>query len=124
MSCDISASRKVVGFLGHNATKGCNKCYKNFAIRYGEEHDFSGIDRENWVLRTEHGHRDDVKKILEQVTKTGMEREESRVGARYSVLLGLDYFDPIDFTTIDVMHNLYLGTAKLLFDRKGLDKEG
>ena len=116
VSCDIPASRKVVGFLGHNAVKRCNKCYKEFIVRVGEECDFSGVERENWLLRTEKSHRDDVKKVLEQVTKTGIEREESNVGARYSVLLSLDYFDPIDFTAIDVMHNLYLGTAKHLFE--------
>ena len=26
--CDMPASRKVCGFLGHNATFGCNKCFK------------------------------------------------------------------------------------------------
>ena len=26
----IPASRKVCGFLGHNARLGCNKCYKEF----------------------------------------------------------------------------------------------
>ena len=30
--------------------------------------------------------------------------------------LGLNYFDPIDFTAIDVMHNLYLGSAKRMLE--------
>ncbi len=29
-ACDIPASRKVCGFLGHRATAGCNKCYTAF----------------------------------------------------------------------------------------------
>lgn len=31
--CDIPASRKVCGFLGHNAKLGCNKCLKVFTLR-------------------------------------------------------------------------------------------
>lgn len=27
VACDMPASRKVCGFLGHNALLGCNKCY-------------------------------------------------------------------------------------------------
>lgn len=30
VACDIPASRKVCGFLGHRAKLGCNKCYKAF----------------------------------------------------------------------------------------------
>ena len=30
VACDIPASRKVCGFLSHNAAKGCNKCLKEF----------------------------------------------------------------------------------------------
>ena len=40
---------------------------------------------------------------------------ESKYGLRFSVLLCLPYFDPIRFTAIDTMHNLYLGTGKHAF---------
>lgn len=40
---------------------------------------------------------------------------ESKYGLRYSVLLHLPYFDPVRFTVIDPMHNLYLGTGKHAF---------
>lgn len=30
VGCDIPASRKLCGFLGHSATKGCNKCTNTF----------------------------------------------------------------------------------------------
>ena len=46
-------------------------------------------------------------RLLDQVTKTEKEKEKSKTGYHYSVLLGLDYFD-LNFTVIDVMHNLYL----------------
>lgn len=37
VSCDIPASRKVCGFLGHFAKLGCNKCLKEF-----KQHDMIG----------------------------------------------------------------------------------
>lgn len=40
---------------------------------------------------------------------------ESKYGIRYSILLALPYFDPLRFTVIDPMHNLYLGTGKHVF---------
>ncbi len=40
---------------------------------------------------------------------------ESKYGVRYSILLALPYFDPIKFTVIDPMHNLFLGTGKHVF---------
>ena len=30
IACDIPASRKVSGFLGHHASLACNKCLKHF----------------------------------------------------------------------------------------------
>lgn len=37
VGCDIPASRKLCGFLGHAATKGCNKCMKSFEGGVGEK---------------------------------------------------------------------------------------
>ena len=39
-------------------------------------------------------------------------KKESMLGCRYSVLLELPYFQPIEMLLIDPMHNFYLGTAK------------
>lgn len=36
-------------------------------------------------------------------------------GLCFSVVLALPYFDPVTFTVIDPMHNLYLGTGKKMF---------
>lgn len=64
IACDIPAGRKVCGFLGHNASLGCNKCLKKFSIRFGERTDHSGFERDSWSLRSVEHHHDDVKKIL------------------------------------------------------------
>lgn len=37
---------------------------------------------------------------------------ESSTGIKYSILTELPYFNPIQFTIVDPMHNLFLGTAK------------
>ena len=37
VGCDIPASRKLCGFLGHSATAGCNKCKKKFPGGVGEK---------------------------------------------------------------------------------------
>ena len=127
VACDIPASRKVCGFLSHNASLGCNKCLKKFDVQFAERTNYSGFDREIWCLRSMEQHRQDVNKVLEQVTKTGIELAESQYGVRYSVLLALPYFDPVKFTVIDCMHNLFLGTPKHLLriwiDRNLLTKD-
>lgn len=37
VGCDVPASRKLCGFLGHSATMGCNKCKKEFPGMVGEK---------------------------------------------------------------------------------------
>lgn len=111
VGCDIPASRKLCGFLGHAATKGCNKCMKSFEGGVGEKN-YWGFDVSSWELRNLRSHCEAVKNIVRCKTKTNRERLEKEYGVRYSVLLELDYFDPIRMTVIDPMHNLFLGTAK------------
>ena len=101
----------MCGFLGHNASLGCNKCYKKFNVQFGEPTDYSGFDRENWTPRSVEKHRQDVSKLANEVTRTKIEAAQSKYGVRYSVLLELSYFNPIQYTVIDVMHNMYLGTV-------------
>ena len=44
-----------------------------------------------------------------------MRKKESEFGVRYSVLLSLPYFDPVRYTVVDIMHNIFLGTGKHVF---------
>ena len=37
VACDLPASRKVCGFLGHSANLGCPKCYKVFPGTFGKK---------------------------------------------------------------------------------------
>lgn len=113
VACDIPASRKVCGFLGHSATLGCSKCLKKFPGPVGQK-DYSGFNRSQWKSRTLEDHRNCINHIRKCTTKKARNELESKYGCRYSELLQLPYFDPIRMTIIDPMHNLYLGTTKCI----------
>ena len=104
VTCDIPAARKVCGFLSHNAAFGCNKCLKEFNVTFGEKTDFLGFDSEDWTPRSLQQHTSAIKEVLKQTTKTAQNSAESQYGVRYSVLLELPYFDPIECIAIDIMH--------------------
>lgn len=111
VGCDIPASRKLCGFLGHSATAGCNKCKKKFPGSVGEKN-FSGFNRVEWISRDNDSHRQECNIIRSSTSKGERETYERDFGTRYSTLLELEYFDPVRMTAIDPMHNLFLGTAK------------
>jgi len=121
VACDIPASRKVCGFISHNAALGCNKCLKKFDVQFGEQTDYSGFDIENWTPRFVEQHCHHVTEILKENTKSKIEAAESKYGLRYSVLLDLPYFNPVQSTIIDVMHNMFLGIANI-YSKYGLIK--
>ena len=113
-ACDLPASRKVAGFVGHNALRGCSKCLKVFETpSFGERTFYGGYDRENWQPRT---HEDHARAVQSHKTaKTAAEgyRIEREYGVKHSVLssLRLPYYNAIRHTIIDPMHNLFTGTA-------------
>ena len=58
VGCDIPAARKVCGFVGHQALKGCSKCLLSFpTATFGEKGDYSNFDHTSWEPRTNHLHR-------------------------------------------------------------------
>lgn len=74
--------------------------------------DYSGFDRDSWILRTGTRHRQDALKLQSFTTKAEQVRLESALGCRYSELVKLPYFDAPKMLVVDPMHNLFLGTAK------------
>ena len=126
LSSDIPATRKAAGFVGHNATKACSRCLKNFP-KVGDHVYFCGFDRETWDLRSHDIHCYQARKTLTAHTKAARKAIEKESGARYSILYELPYYDAIRFANIDSMHNLFLGTAKHIMtlwkDREILTKE-
>ena len=112
VACDLSAARKSCGFFSYSANLGCSRCFQQFSRGFGTRNNYANFNRESWIMRTNACHRSDVLKLLECTSKTAQLKEESRLGCRYSVLLDLPYFCPIEMLPIDPMHNLFLGTAK------------
>lgn len=88
VECDITACRKVLGFLGHHAYLACNKCLKRFPVTFGCPSDYSVFDK-NWVVRTNAAHRQQCKEILEQTTKSATRKLETTYGLQFSVLVSL-----------------------------------
>ena len=111
--CDIPAARKVCGFVGHRATKGCSKCLVSFPTEsFGEKADYSNFNRSLWDPRTNYSHRASAFQYRDCNTHAKQRTTEREFGVRYTVLLELPYFDAARMCTIDPMHNLLLGTAK------------
>ena len=49
VSCDLPATRKVCGFMGHKAAMGCSKCKKKFvSVSFGDKLEYSGYNHESW----------------------------------------------------------------------------
>ncbi|KAL2086233.1 hypothetical protein ACEWY4_017292 [Coilia grayii] len=111
ISSDIPAARKVAGFLGHFATKGCSKCTKSFPRTEENKADFSGFE-DDWPLRNNTEHCQFAKRAKMAKNKAERARIESMYGARYSCLHDLPYLDVVRMHIIDPMHNLLEGTAK------------
>lgn len=69
----------------------------------GKKHDFLGFNRDKWTLRESRKHRSDARDIVKEVTKTGINIFESKYGVRHSVLLTLEYFDPVAFNNLYIL---------------------
>ena len=115
VACDIPASRKVNGFLGHHTCLACNKCLEEFSVSFGTPTN-CGLKRSEWFwgllqIITNAW----CKEIVKETTEAAVKRLESNYGIYYSVLLSSSYFDPVRCTAIDPMHNLFLGTGKHTF---------
>lgn len=107
---DIPASRKLGGFLGHAAKKGCSRCLKEFPTEnFEDKRDYSGFDRNNWPKRTVEEHR---RVGMSSNTLARRHSLEQEFGVRFTELLRLPYFDTVRFIVIDLMHNMFLGTPK------------
>ena len=125
VTCDLPATRKVCGFLGHSAKLGCSQCLLDFGG--GQSKNVGkGFNKTCWPPRTQHKHRQDVAEVLALEPRKRPAREK-KLRVRYTPLLDLDYYQPIKFCAIDAMHNLFLGTAKtfmrLLLKDKGTREE-
>ena len=116
VSCDLPAMRKLCSFLGHTARLGCSRCLKEFSTNtFGDKPDYSGFDQDKWVPRSLENHKLQCEEVSTCYTKTALQSLELQYGLRYSLLLELPHFDPIQFGIIDPMYNMLYGTPKHMF---------
>ena len=110
----MPAMRKVCDFQSHSAELGCHQCYREFS-KCSLCHLYSNFQQSSWYFGTIHvysKHRNDVHHLLQCSRKLALSWMESELGCRYSFLLEHPYFNPIQMTIIDPMHNLFLGSVK------------
>ena len=107
--------RKLCEFKGHSAHRGCSKCFKSFLARLGEKTDYSGFDRDMWPPRHSSSHQIHAEMVRNASTQSKHEALATKYGVFYSSLLQLEFFNPVRFTAIDPVHNLFLGTTKHVF---------
>ena len=114
-SSDILATRKMGGFVGHGALKGCSLCLKSFVTHsFTEKPDYGGFDCENWPNRSMNDHQRKGFEWKHAKTQAERQKIEREYGVRFTELLRLPYFDCARFSVVDPMHNILLGTAKLM----------
>ena len=114
-SSDVLATRKIGGFVGHGALKGCSRCLKSFpTTTFGEKADYSGFNPTTWPKRSVEEHRRKGMEWRHANTLTSRQKIEREYGIRFTELLRLSYFDTVRFSVVDPMHNVLLGTAKLM----------
>ena len=99
----------------YNFILGCSKCHKGFpriALPNGKQKgNFSGFDRTQWTARDPLTHREHALRSTRANSAAEKRRAEAS-GVRWTELLCLDYFDPIQHHNIDTMHCFWLGIAK------------
>ncbi|KAH9855117.1 hypothetical protein C2E23DRAFT_724822 [Lenzites betulinus] len=100
---DLLAARQLSGFGPHNHSRVlCTVCTT-------PSDDIENTDPSTFRPRDLEQHRADAKAWLEARTTFEREKLFSRTGVRHSELLRLHYWNPLLYTVIDTMHNLYLG---------------
>ncbi|KDQ28554.1 hypothetical protein PLEOSDRAFT_1027583, partial [Pleurotus ostreatus PC15] len=100
--CDSLAARQVSGFHAITSAFFCTCCYLIM------DH-ISNFDKVTWPQRELSHHL----RVATQWRDAGSTKDREdilmRTGIRWSELLRLPYWNPILYTVVDSMHNLYLG---------------
>ena len=59
--------------------------------------DFSGYEREQWVIRTQKLHQQQMSMLTNRRSASDFQTHETKYGVRYSELLRLPYFDIVEY---------------------------
>ena len=102
---DSPAMSKIAGFASHNATLFCNNCY----IPYS---DINEVDIKTYQTRTKAAHKTHSEAWLAAPSAAVQQKLVKKNGVRATPFSQLPYWQPVKFTTIDIMHCLALGILK------------
>ncbi|OSC96548.1 hypothetical protein PYCCODRAFT_1378951 [Trametes coccinea BRFM310] len=103
--CDILAARQVAGMGSHSSKYFCSFCLLPLD-------NMEDLNKASWPRRTAQTHRQFAERWQNAASVDEREKIFAASGVRWSELLRLPYWDPINFTVVDSMHNLYLGLLK------------
>ncbi|KAH7917071.1 hypothetical protein BV22DRAFT_994558, partial [Leucogyrophana mollusca] len=100
--CDLPAIRKAAGFASFGSKEGsCSFCYAT-------KDDFDNFDIKSFRPRTWKEHMRVAEQWLNAPSVAAREEHWRVHRIRWSELLRLPYWDPIQFPVVDSMHNLFL----------------
>jgi hypothetical protein len=103
--CDLPAARQIAGFGSHAHTHFCSFCKL-------EKDDMEELDEGKFIRRRSKEHREQAEAWRDALTLAERDRLFALHGARWSELLRLKYWKPVQFTLIDSMHCLFLGLLR------------
>ena len=104
--CDIPATAKIGGFVGHASKHACWKCSKVFPYDASLKRvSFSGVQLA--PLRDHDTHKQNALKTLTAITPMQRSELELGTGSHFTQLMYLPYYDCVQFSIIDPMHNMY-----------------
>ncbi|OAD80327.1 hypothetical protein PHYBLDRAFT_102485, partial [Phycomyces blakesleeanus NRRL 1555(-)] len=104
VACDIPAAHKTCRFTSHSSTCACNKCNQQFSCLP----DSNAVDYSGFVPCTDAKNRRDAELWRMASSDAQRKRLERENDVRWSELHDLVYFNLVECTVIDPIHNLYL----------------
>lgn len=103
---DLPGANKIAGHASHSASVFCGKCHI-------VKHDINNLDPLSPAFRpmTAKEHRQRANEWL-NADKAKRKAHFKKYGIRYSELLILEYWNPVENVVIDGMHTLFLGIVR------------
>eukprot|EP01083_Nonionella_stella_P210059 760859_1 len=125
---DSPAQKKLLGVGGWGARHSCNNCSTRFQTQVGAQlpshrnysiglQEMRNDNNYSFNRRARMRHMTYARRWMSARTQQERTRFRQRYNVRWSAFLSLDYIDISIQSTVDVMHQLYLGIGKMLFKR-------
>ena len=102
---DSPAMKKISGFSSHNSTNFCTYCHITID-------NINEVDVKAYKKRHQHSIKAQSQAWLNAPSASAQEKLVKKHGVRATPFANLSYWQPINFTTIDIMHCFLLGLLK------------